>query len=84
MTDIELEPDSHAVRRFIERAVYENIDTPVEYAFDGTWPVVLLDTEIGEVYDAVHETVPHIQNPHGEKHKQLSEQYMTELLYQNQ
>jgi hypothetical protein len=73
MGKITLNPDGYAIRRFIHRAVSQNLsDSPVRYAFTNDWPVTLTRLEAQELLQAVRNTQPDLRNPHGTEHKQIA------------
>lgn len=72
LEEVTLEPDKQVVRGFILRAVYENIDTPVENAFDGEWPVHLSVMEAKEVVEAIKQTPPRRFVPFSQRRKELA------------
>lgn len=79
LDEVTLDPP-WAVRMFIDRAVNEHVETPVQYAFDGTWPVNLTEREAQEVYTAVQMARPNMSNPRGQAHKDLAERHVKEQL----
>lgn len=73
MNEISLNPDEYAIRRFMLRAVNQNLsDSPVRYAFTYDWPITLTRLEAQEVLQAVRNTQPDLRNPHGTEHKQIT------------
>jgi len=72
MNEVELDP-TPAVRRYIERAVGQNLqESPVRYPFQDGWPVQLSELEAEEVLYAVQRPEPDIGNPHGKEHRKMA------------
>jgi hypothetical protein len=73
VNEVTLDPDAPAIRRFINRAVEQNLsESPVGYAFEDGWPVHISQLEGQEVLQAVRNCEPYIYNPHGNEHKELA------------
>jgi hypothetical protein len=80
MNEVTLDPDGAMVKAFISRAVVEQIDSPVQYAFNDGWPVHLSTLEAEELYQAVEQTEPLITMPQSHEHKDRALKNISEAL----
>ncbi len=80
MQEVTLNPDGAMVKTFIYRAVQENIDTPVQHAFNDGWPVHLSTLEAEELYQAVEQTKPIVTMPQSHEHKDRALRNISEAL----
>lgn len=72
LEEVTLDPDKQVVRGFILHAVNQQINTPVENAFDGDWPVHLSVMETKEVVEAIKNTPPRRFVPFSKRRKEMA------------
>jgi hypothetical protein len=72
MNEIQLNPEGKAVRRAIERAAEEQLDSPVAYAFNDGWPVELTELEAEELLEAIKKLEVKLFIPRQVEHKRIA------------